>query len=132
MFVALFASGSAISGWAFWDEPKVSTLWAILAGLAALLAIVHATLGVPRRLEDLGNIRRYFCSLRADLETFRYRMQINPDFPVDGFTEEFVGYRERYGEGLQRYKNDILLTKGLRIRTQTNLNNALADSIERE
>ena len=41
-------------------------------------------------------------------------------------------YRKRYGEGIQRLKNDILLTKRLQIRTQAELNQRIADKIIQE
>jgi len=45
--VAITASGSAVSGWALWSKPQFQSTWLIDSGVAALLAILHATLGVP-------------------------------------------------------------------------------------
>ncbi len=132
VLVALTVSGSAVSGWVLWNQPYFQTGWAILAGFAAVLAIVHATLGVPGRLGDLGDMRRYFGSLRIDLETFRQRMKIDPRFPVEEFTGEFVEYRRRYAEGMQRRKNDILITDGIQTSAQNQLNDRLGDMIEQK
>jgi len=127
--VALTATGSAVSGWALWNKPHLKTVWAILAGIGAVLAIFHTTLGVPRRLKDWSEIKQYFASLRIDLETFRYRMEIDPEFPLDKFSQEFVEYRKQYKEGANLLKNDILLTKRLQIKFQDRLNERLQDKI---
>lgn len=120
--VAITASGSAISGWALWNDPEFKILWGGMAGFAALLGIIHTALHVPERLKDHGEIKRRSASLRADLETFRYRMRIDPDFPVDEFTREFVEYRKRFSNDLQLIKNDILLTMNLANKVQEQLN----------
>lgn len=111
VLVAITASGSAISGWALWQDPGVKWLWAIVAGIGAVLAIVHAALGVPNRIKDWEDIKRSFVSLRVNLETFRHRMEIDPNFPVDGFTNDYAIFRKQFGELVPRQKNDILRTK---------------------
>ncbi len=125
VLVALTASGSALSGWALWSNPQFKIIWVVLAGLGAILAIFHSTLGVPGRLKDWGECKRWFAMLRIDLETFRHRMTFNPEFSVNDFTDDFVEYRRRYGEGIQRIKNDILWTKSLEIKAQAELNERL-------
>jgi len=127
--VAIAATGSAVSGWALWNQPVFRHIWAVLAGLAAVLSIVHVTLAVARRLKDWGNTRQHFAILRADLETFRSRMRVDPLFPVPAFQQDFLGYRDRYAEGLTSLKPDILLTRGFRIRAQKDLNQRLASEI---
>jgi hypothetical protein len=129
VLVALTASGSAVSGWALWTNPGFKTIWTVLAGIAAVLAIVHATLGVPARLKDHGEIKRLFASLRTDLETFRYRMRIDPNFPIAEFTEQFMDHRTRFSNGVQLLKSDILRTNRLADRVRDQLNLQLADEI---
>ncbi|MBZ5564784.1 MAG: hypothetical protein LAP13_20475, partial [Acidobacteriia bacterium] len=89
LLVALTASGSAVSGWALWAEPHLRFMWAVVAGAAAVLSIGHSTLSVPARLKDLAEVKRRFAAVRTDLETFRYSMRVNPEFPVDDFSKEF-------------------------------------------
>lgn len=129
VLVALTASGSAISGWALWNQPEFRYLWAFLAGLSAILAIAHTALDVPGRLRDHGDTRRFFSGLRIDLETFRYRMKVNAEFPVEQFTGELVEYRRRFGEGNNQLRSDILLTNDLREKCQSELNQRLGDSV---
>lgn len=126
VIVALTASGSALSGWALWSQPGFRILWAILAGAGAFIAILHLSLGVPRRLNDWGEIRSVFAALRVDLQTFRYRMKIAPQFSIDEFTQEFVAYRKRYGDCIQRLKNDIVRTKRLETKVQCLLDRLVA------
>ncbi len=126
---ALTASGSAVSGWALWNQPSFHLMWALLAGAAALLTITHAALAVPGRLKDQAELKRRFAGLRTDLETFRYRMRVNPDFSVDDFTKEFVTYRTRYSDSIQLLKNDLLLTSRLAKKAQSELNNFLKEEI---
>jgi hypothetical protein len=64
---ALTASGTAMSGWALWSQPSFHLLWALLAGVAALLTITHAALAVPGRLKDQAELKRRFASLRTDV-----------------------------------------------------------------
>ncbi len=105
-----------------WSEPEYSALWAIIAGLASLLTIVHSTLGVPGRLAEWGEIKSLFSGLRINLETQKYKMTIDPQFSVNEITEEFLKIREAYSDGVQRVKNDILRTRSLRERSQKDLN----------
>jgi hypothetical protein len=127
---ALTASGSAVSGWALWNEPHLKVAWAVLAGTAALLTIIHATLNVPERVRNHAETKRAFAALRANLETFRYRMRVDPEFPVPSFLDEFVVFRTRFSELLQLLKNDILLTSGAERMTQQHLNILLREDAD--
>jgi hypothetical protein len=124
--VAITASSSAIAGWALWSNPGFKSIWACLAGLGALLAVVHASLGVPGRLKDWGEIQRFFIMLRIDLETMQYRMRVEPEFALEPFTRELVECRKRYGDGFQRVKNDLLRTERLRLKAQEDLDDLIA------
>jgi len=129
VLVALTASGSALTGWTLWTQPDLKNLWTFMAGIAAVLAIVHATLGVPGRLKDEGEIRRRFASLRTDLETFRQRMRVDSNFPVADFTREFVEFKKRYSDCVQLVRNDILLTRSFQVKVQNDLNTMLGGEI---
>lgn len=122
VIVAITASGSAMSGWALWNEPQFKYIWAIIAGIGAILALLHSTLGVSGRLKNWGDVKRWFATLRIDLETFRYRMSVNPDFAIDEFQKDFIEHRRRYNEGIQTKTNDILWSIKLEEKTQAELN----------
>ena len=129
VLVALTVSGSAVSGWTLWNDPSFKTVWVILAGIGAVLSIIHVALGVPGRLKDWGEIKRSFAGLRIDLETFRYHMGIDPQFPVEEFKKEFDDYRWRFGDIYQRIKDDILRTRRLQAKAQDDLDERIADKI---
>ena len=68
-------------------------------------------------------------TLRIDIETCRYRMRINPEYPVNEFTKEYVDYRKRFGDCVQRIKDDVLRTERLKMQAQDEVNDKLADQI---
>jgi hypothetical protein len=128
--VALTATGSAVAGWALWNEPTFKTIWLILAGIASVLSIIHTTLDIPGRLKEHGEIKRRSASLRVDLETFRQQMQIDWNFPVKEFKEKYEEYRRRYSsEVVQLLRNDVIITQRLARRVQADLNTLIKDQI---
>ena len=128
--IAITATTSAVSGWALWSLPKFRIAWAIFAGLGAVCAILHPTLKVPDRLKDLISDVQYLKGLRINLETFRYKMEVDPNFVIEEFNDEFFRYRDQYSEGSKRLKNDILLTKRRTTKVQEELNAELQNLFE--
>ena len=130
VFVALTASGSAISGWVLWQDPELKYVWAIFAGVGAVLSIIHASLGVPSRLKDWQDNSRSFTSLRVGLETFRHIMEFDPKFDIDEATTKYSNFRQQFGKLLQQQKNDILHTDALRLQAEKDLDEKIGDEIE--
>lgn len=126
--VAVTASGSAIAGWTIWDKEYGRIIWGIFAGLAAVLSIIHAAMRVPERLKGIGEIQGTVSALRADIETYRYLMKINPDFPLEEFTKRFEEYRKRFASSVKI--NDNLLTNRLRRKVQRHLDSRLKEKDE--
>jgi hypothetical protein len=54
---------------------------------------------------------------------------IDPQFPVDSFTEKFEELRKRFSDASQRLRVDSLVTLKLRQMCQSNLNRRLANAI---
>ncbi len=129
VLIAITASGSAVAGWTLWSEEGFKTLWVIIAGVVALLAIIHSAMSVADRLKDAGDVSHSFAALRIEVETFRYRMRIDPEFPIEDFTGELVEYRRRYGECVQRIKDDIFRTKRLKLKAQDAVDERLKGEI---
>lgn len=127
VIVAVTASGSAVASWAIWQQPGLGLLWAILSGVAALAAIVHATLGVPGRLKEWIEIRGFFLVLRNDLQILRLRMRSSPNLPIETIQADYEALRKRFAEGEAKMKSDILLGDRLRLAAQQQLD----DLIER-
>jgi hypothetical protein len=128
--IAITATTSAVSGWTLWNLPQFKIIWSIIAGSGAIFAILHTNLKVPDRLKDLISDVQYLKGLRINLETFRYKMEVDPNFEIEEFREEFLGYRDQYSDGSKRLKNDILLTKRRRTKVQEELNAELQDLFE--
>lgn len=122
VLVALTVSGSAVSGWALWNQPGFKYIWAILAGFAAVLSITHAALGVAGKIKDWTEIKRKFTSLRIELESCRDLMEINPDFSITDYENQYKEFKKRFGEMYPSINNDFLLTKKRQIKCQKELN----------
>lgn len=122
VLVALTATGSAVSGWAVWKLGYGQELWVLLSGFVAVIAIVHAALGVPVKLKDWGEVKRNFTSLRVNLETFRHRISVNHEFPIDEFWDLYEKRRQEYGDAMQRIENDLFRTDRRAERVQDKLN----------
>lgn len=118
MLVAVTASGSAISGWALWNQPGYRLIWTGLAGFSAILGITHSSLGVANRLKDWGEIKRSFAMLRIELETLQYRMKFDFKATNREFERQFIKHRRQYLGAVQRIKNDVLLRQGLKVKAQ--------------
>ncbi len=127
VLVAITASGTAISGWALWSQPGFRQAWAALAGIAAILAIVHATLGISNRLRDWDEYKRTVATLRIDVESFRQRMSLDANFPIRPFSKQLEDFRNRYAIAFAGRRSDLPRTKRLRIKAQRELDVRIAD-----
>ena len=125
VLVALSASGSAVSGWTLWSEPGFKYIWIIFAGISAVLSITHASLGVTGKVKDWTEKKKQFTTLRIELETCRDLMEINPDFSIKEFEENYKIFKKRYSEMYTSINNDIILTKKLKVKSQDELNKKL-------
>lgn len=130
VLVALTASGSAISGWALWNEPEFKIVWLFLAGLGAFLSIIHASLNVQSRVKEWENLKKDFTELRVKIETFRHKMEINPQFDINEFTKQYEEQRQMFSEIMKRIGGDITRTSKFQNDTQNDLNIKLADQIQ--
>ena len=124
--VAITASGSAISGWALWGSQGGKVFWLILSGIAAILSITHTALAVNNRIKAHADDKRRFAQLRIDLETFRYRLEVEP-FDSDKFNKEFSDFRKTYSDDVALLNSDTFRTKGYEIKLQKQINIQIAD-----
>jgi hypothetical protein len=130
VIVALTASGSAVTGWAVWTHPGAKVIWGICSGAAALLSVVHSSLGISTRIKSHAEDQRRFSSLRTDLETFRYKMQFQETLHMAEIEKEFFSFRQRYSENLQVLTNDTLRTRKMEIRTHFQVEARLKNEIQ--
>ena len=52
LLIALTASGSAVAGWALWNESNYKEYWVITAAIASILSIVHALLNTTDKVKN--------------------------------------------------------------------------------
>ncbi len=114
VLVGVTSSGSVVAGLTLWDEPGWKTLWAILAGSAALLSIVHSNLSIPDTLKQYGELLSKLVMLRLDLEDYARRCNMNPEFDVRRFEEDFNQLRSRFKEISSVPLSDPLFTNSIR------------------
>jgi hypothetical protein len=120
---AITASGSAVTGWALWSDPKGKAVWALIAGTATLVTIIHGALGVPAKIKEEEQRRQNFSALRVDLETFRHSLTLGMD--IKTATKEFDELRHRLSQYIARTPPDLALTKRARSRLQLKVNDKL-------
>ena len=125
--IGITAATSVVSGWTLWDQPHFKIIWSIIAGLGVIFTILRVNLKVPDRLRDLISVAQHLKGLRINLETFRYKMELDPHFVIEEFHDEFLEYRDQYLEDSQQLQNDIFLTKKRRAKIQEELNVELQD-----
>jgi hypothetical protein len=128
--VAVTASSSAVAGWSLWSDPAGKTIWACIAGSSALVAIVHAALGVPARLKEWGEIHRLFLVLRNDIQTLRQQMRIQTGGSTRAIQAAFDAARTRFTEGESKIKSDLLRTNRLRNAAQRLLDERIKRTID--
>jgi len=123
--VAITASGSAIAGWALWNEIGWKIFWAILAGFASLLSILHGIMGVGNRIKVQEELRQLFSNLRVDLESLL--LELPTGITVDMVKEQYEKLRDRYSECMRRTSRDIIFSKKYQHKLQEQLNNTLKE-----
>lgn len=124
-FIAVTASGSAISGWSVWKDPKFSWVFVAITSASAILSIMQTTLGVREQLKLWQEVRLSFASLRIRLKTFHMRMERNPRFDVPQFEADFDKFREEFTAANTKITNDILRTQKLLQVSQEEVNGTL-------
>lgn len=131
LLVAFTASGSAIAGWALWNEIGWRTVWLIVAGVASMSSIVHGVLSVPTRIKDQEDLRQQFSRLRVDIQTFRQNLQIiiaKSEQILTAYEEinrDYNELRKRYADYVMRARRDIANTAKLRVKIQEEVNKLL-------
>lgn len=128
--VAITASGSVISGWALWSDPNLKTIWAVLAGLSAILAITHTALGVQQRIKNWEDAKKSFVILRIELDSLRQDMTMDAEFKINEIVERLQDLRSRFCDQMSRLSPDTLRNRWLEGKIQNKLNDKIADQIQ--
>lgn len=119
LLVAITASGSAISGAAWWSLTPWKWAWTTLAAIASLGAIFHTTARVGLHLQRQAECRRDFSLLRSKLQLILFRMTSDGD--SEALESEFVDLNGKLAESTAKLEPDIAATLSLREQAQDNL-----------
>lgn len=123
--VAVTASSSAIAGWALWNAPGWKLIWVTIAGTATLASVGHGVMSVPRRVKEQEDLRRSFCLLRVEIETFLQQLTIGINGDEAKIKHEEL--RQKFAECMRPTQPDIAYTRGFRRRVGQNLNTILKE-----
>lgn len=125
VLVALTASGSAVAGWNLWSRGGFDLGWAILAGVGAVLAIVHGSLGIPARLKDWLEAKKDFLALRTVVAALRSTMTNHADFDPVEMEKQIAGVTARFSEYEGRIPSDFFVTLRLKSLCQDRIDHSL-------
>lgn len=107
--ITFTASGSAISGWVLWNYSVLSELWAVLAGCAAVLSIIHSSFNITTRIEEATLQYSQFKSLRMNLDSFQIKMKIKAFEKLEDYKSEIMSITQEYGKIHTNVKPDFIL-----------------------
>ena len=130
ILVALTTSGSAIAGWSLWNKDGFQYIWIILAGLSALLSILHATLNVSHRVKEWTEIKRKFSALKIECETNRGLMEMNPEFEIEPHKKFYIEKKKVFGEIYSNLPNDFLISRKFSIKIQNEVDHSISNLIK--
>jgi hypothetical protein len=68
ILIALTSSGS-IAGWALWKNDQLSWIWAVLAGIAAVVAVIRPVVGLDRIVRAAAQQQQRYRSVLNSLES---------------------------------------------------------------
>lgn len=118
VIIAIVVSGSAVSGWALWSTDGGRVTWSIIAGIAALLAIAHTSIGVSTRIRGWEETKRDFSKLKHDLDDLLLKIKANPQFDIDRFIGECAQIRSRVSDAIDRVPTGLIGANQLRHQAQ--------------
>ncbi len=130
VLVALTATGSAVAGWRVWQSGGLAFVWAMLAGAAAVLSIVHSSLGIPARLKDWLETKNAFLGLRVSALALRATMEHHPDFDPDAAERALESLRLKFGEYEAKIPSDFFATSGLKLTCQNSVDSDIAGRMD--
>ncbi|HFG1937145.1 TPA: hypothetical protein ACGF3Q_003637, partial [Vibrio cholerae] len=125
LLVAVTASGSAIAGWALWENPDFKIYWVIIAGSASFISIVHTTLNISEKLKCYIKLSNQMSEVRMEYESLKEEVTIYSEFNVDEMHAKSKAVKDKYIAVLRDYAPDFLSSKKLQNKSQDILNDKL-------
>ena len=103
LLVLIAASGSGIAGWAVWQGQIGGTAWAMISGLAALLAVAKPLLAFDRKIRDGARQQQLYRTILGGLENLAFDIE-----QAGGITPEHRRRFQRAHEQLRQAEtNDV-------------------------
>ncbi len=122
----LTASGSAVAAWSIWASSNSGqSSWAIISGLAAIIALVHMSLGISDRIKEDTLIYATFQQLRLDLEIFKKKMRLRQNETLTAYLNDYRDITGKFGKAYALKRPDFFLTLSQEQRIQSDINKRL-------
>lgn len=129
ILVALTSAGSSgLAGLAIWSQPVFKQIWAVAAAISVTLAAIAAKIGATDRVKVWGDSKSEFGALYVEMETFMFRMKINPSFAVAEYNLQFEEYRKKFASAKGRIPTDWLASKAIETKSQQQMNDKINQS----
>ena len=125
VLIACTASGSAISGWALWQQEGFRSCWTVIAGITAFIAIGYSVIGISERYREASVLHSDFSNLRMKLEEMRTKMSTMQYDSLSIYKHEFTKLIETYSDVVSRRKPSILISDSMETTLQVKLNKRL-------
>ena len=123
---ALTASGSTVAAWSVWTSPTGGhASWAILSGLAAVISLVHMSLGISDRIKEDTLIFSIFQQLRLDLEIMKKKMRLRQNETLTAYLNDYRDITSKFGKAYALKRPDFFLTLKREKMIQTDINTRL-------
>jgi hypothetical protein len=126
VIVALTATTSAVAGWALWSTDGGKMTWAVIAGAASVISIVHSVLAVPGRIKDQEELRRSFQDIRLSIDTFRRNLEIDLN-SMDEARDQYERLQAGYQDAMKRTKIEMIYTDTMRAGVTARLNDIMRE-----
>jgi len=130
LIIALTVSGSAISGWALWNDPRYKIIWTILAGIGAILAITNKSFDISKRVVNWTNTKNGFFKIRIKQEMLMDKMRIYPEFSINEMESELEKIKADYAKTYESIPNDSFINGILKRSAQNNIDALLTENKE--
>jgi len=123
---ALTTSGSTVAAWSVWSSTTTGNAsWAIMSGVAAVIALVHMSLGISDRIKEDTLIFSTFLQLRFDLEIFKKKMRLRQNETLTAYLNDYLDITSKFGKAYSLKRPDFFLTLNREKIIQADINKRL-------
>jgi len=126
IIVALTATGSGVAAWTIWNTVSGKTLWAVVAGTAAVASVVNIGLKVPDRIKEQELLYRLFQDLRLAIDNFRGNLRIDMG-TMDEARKEYDRLQAGYQEAMKKAKPDMFYSSSMAAAVEAKLKDILKE-----